>query len=98
MNKKLAKMAVTESANQDLTAMLEEVNKNFTQGKVTKTKLLSWIISDFYKSYFQKSISKIQKESVDSVSQLTDLLKKAKIAKKQGQQIDIHKYISKHKV
>ena len=90
-------MAVTESANQDLTAMLEEVNKNFTQGKVTKTKLLSWIISDFYKSYFQKSISKIQKESVDSVSQLKSLLEKVRKAKRQGQEIDIQKYLSQYK-
>lgn len=94
MNKNLAKLAITETANQDLTAMLEKVNKDFSQGKITKIKLLSWVVSNFQKTYFQKSISKIQKENIDAVIQLENLLKKAKQAKRSGQSFDIGKTIS----
>lgn len=97
MTKKLAKIAITETANQDLTAMLEKVNKDFTQGRVTKTNLLSWVVSNFHRSYFQKSIPKIQKENVDSIFQLKTILEKAKKAKRQGQEIHIQKYLSQYK-
>ena len=85
MNEKnLAKVAISKESNEDLVLMLEKVNEDFQFGKVTKTKLLSWIVREFYKKHFKKSLSKIQKENTDTIMQLEVLLKKAKKAKKEG--------------
>lgn len=94
-NMNLSKISVTQNTHNQLKIMTQEVNKNFNQGDIKKPQLLYWIINNFHKKYFIKSIPQIQKENIDSVYQLEALLKKAKLAKKEGLNLNLKANLAK---
>ena len=86
MKEKITKTAISEPSNEALNSMLKKVNEDFETGKIGKTKLLSWIVMEFYKKHFLKSISRIKKENTDTLTKLKSLVAQIEKSKKEGKE------------
>jgi hypothetical protein len=53
-------------------------------GRVSKNELLSWIVSEFRKAHFKKSLAKIRDDHFDEVLHLEAKIEELKAAKKSG--------------
>lgn len=70
------KILITEEADKHLEQMLQEVNQDFSSGRVKKTQLASWILTTFFEKSFAKQIKKIQAAHFDRIAHLKSLVKK----------------------
>lgn len=98
MKEKLAKVAITEKANETLTKMLEIINKD-SLTKIKKQNLLSWIVINYQKKHFSKSISKIKIETTDDLTKLKNLVFQIEKNKREGKEaiLDLKDLKSIHK-
>jgi hypothetical protein len=58
-------------------------------GKVSKADLVSWIIVEFEKSSFEKSVEDIRKQSFDQLRYLESFVKLLKRSRKNGEAIPV---------
>lgn len=78
------KVQLSLEADQVLTDMKNETNEGFNDGHVTKNELLSWIVLEFQKAHFKKSLPKIRDDHFDEVIHLQQRIAKIKEARKKG--------------
>ena len=76
----LAKIAVTTSADNELTQALDRVNHDFEGGRVTKTDLASWLIQRAASTLDAPAIEEVQRAHFNQVVYLESLVRKLKSA------------------
>ncbi len=76
----LSKIAVTETADEALVEALKRVNDGFQGGRVTKTDLASWLISQGSGKLNQEAINEIHQAHFNQVAYLGALVKRLKSA------------------
>ena len=74
----LAKIAVTESADQALAEALKKVNEDFKGGRVTKTDLASWFVSQGLANLNAERIDEVRQAHFNQVTYLDTIVKKLK--------------------
>lgn len=92
------KAHLTGGADKDLGEMLNETNTGFASGKLTRTQLLSWIVSSFRRRHFEKEREQIRADHFDKVAHLNSIIKQVKDAAAKGQEVDIEKLLSPLKI
>jgi type IV secretory pathway VirD2 relaxase len=83
----LQKVSIAPDAEQALEEMFQLANKDFKSGKVTKANLVSWLILNFHKSHFKKSLKKIRDDHFDQIAHLKSVVKDMEEAKKSGRSV-----------
>lgn len=81
---KIAKVTMSLEAEILLNQMVAKSNDGFTGGKVTKHDLLSWIVTCFAESYFERNVERIQNDHFDRLTHLDNLVKRIKKARHEG--------------
>lgn len=74
----LAKIAVTESADHALAEALKRVNEDFKGGRITKTDLASWFISQGLTGLNAERVEEIRQAHFNQVVYLDSIVKKLK--------------------
>lgn len=81
---KIAKVTMSLEAEALLNQMVARSNDGFTGGKVTKHDLLSWVVTCFAESYFERNVERIQNDHFDRLAHLDNLVKRIKSARSKG--------------
>lgn len=79
------KQIISAEANEALVRMVTAVNKDFREGKINRSELLSWIVLNISSQKFEKQISQIRKDHFDPLLALQALAADASRAKKSGE-------------
>jgi len=74
----LAKIAITESADKSLAEALKIVNQDFSGGRITKTDLASWFMSQGLASLNAERIEEVRQAHFNQVIYLDAIVKKLK--------------------
>jgi hypothetical protein len=77
-DERLAKIAITPTADSELNKALDLVNKNFLGGRITKADLASYLIAENAKTLDDQTVKAIQKLYFKQVTYLDSLVKKLK--------------------
>jgi hypothetical protein len=88
------KIIVSAAADQDLEAMLKEVNDGFDSGRVKKAQLASWIITYFRQSAFSKQMENIRAEHFDQVAHLKNIIKRIEAANESNEKVELEKLLN----
>ncbi len=92
----LSKVSMCKISEDSLDRMLKKVNENYEGGRVSKNYLLSWIVAWFEEKAFEKQIESIRKKYFDELAYLESMVLKAKLARKNGQVVDLREqWVSK---
>ena len=82
--KQQQKIGIASDAEQALEEMFKLANHDFKSGRVTRPSLVSWIILNFHKAHFKKSLKKIRDDHFDQIAHLKSVVKEMEEAKKTG--------------
>jgi hypothetical protein len=74
----LSKIAITESADQALAEALKKVNQDFNGGRITKTDLASWFVSQGLAGLNAERIEEVRQAHFNQVIYLDAIVKKLK--------------------
>lgn len=83
-----AKIVITAAADQDLEEMKNIVNED-KASRVTKTELVSWIVSFFKSAYFSKHLQTIRADHFDEIAHMEEVIKKMKAARTAGGSVEV---------
>jgi hypothetical protein len=88
MEQNIRKVNITEEAGKAVDRMIQDLNSEFSGGKINRTELLSWIAINFESNgYSEETKKSIRKQYFDQVAYLGTVLAKMKQAKKNGEDI-----------
>jgi hypothetical protein len=90
----LPKIVVSPVADQNLEEMRKIVNEGFTSGRVTKSQLVSWIITHFRNGYFSKQMEKIRADHFDEIAHLKAVVKQMEEARGSNTNVELHDLLS----
>jgi hypothetical protein len=76
----LAKIAITTSADNQLSQALDRVNQGFEGGRVTKTDFASWLIQKTIGTLDDSGIDEVRRAHFNQVIYLEGLIRKLKAA------------------
>lgn len=74
----LAKIAIAANADEALSRALEQVNKDFDGGRITKTDFASWLLLRAANSLDTSAIEEVRKAHFNQIAYLETLVKKLK--------------------
>lgn len=74
----LAKIAITTTADEALSAALTRVNQGFKGGRITKTDMASWLVLQGAGALDESSIEEVRRAHFNQVVYLESLVKKLK--------------------
>lgn len=83
------KILISNAADADLEAMLNEVNEGFSSGRVKKAGLASWILATFRKKYFAKHIKRIRADHFDQIAHLKAIVRQMEEAKRTDAKVEL---------
>lgn len=89
----VAKILISAQADQHLEQMLREVNQDFSSGRVKKTQLASWILTNFFEKSFSKEIKRIRAAHFDRIAHLKALVKKLEAADGTDAEIELNRLL-----
>jgi diacylglycerol kinase family enzyme len=73
---KLSKIAISTAADEALSKSLEQINRDFEGGRVTKTELASWYLLNAAESLDAQTTERIQNAHFNQIAYLEALAKK----------------------
>lgn len=85
----LPKIVITSTADQDLDAMVKEINEGLA-GKARKTQVASWVLSYFRHHLLSKYIEKIRADHFDEIAHLEAVVKQMKEARGSAAPLELH--------
>ena len=90
---KLIKCTLTEASNAALEEMANSANDGFSEGKVSKTALLSWIVLDFKERNFAKALPRLRLDHTDPVRALRAFAEHIEQARREGKTVSVAEQI-----
>ncbi|MGE4232080.1 MAG: hypothetical protein AB7F43_02015 [Bacteriovoracia bacterium] len=94
MENRIAKIGISDAADQALDKMLMQVNDGFQGGRVSKNDLASWALLAFEKHYLKEHIEAIRKDHFDKVAYLQSVVNQLKAAKKSGTTVEVSELLA----
>ncbi len=88
-----SKILITQEADQHLEQMLKTVNQDFSSGRVKKTQLASWILTNFFAKSFSKEIERIRAAHFDRIAHLKALVKKLEAADGADAELELNRLL-----
>jgi hypothetical protein len=83
------KCTITQVADTALEEMMNSTNENFSEGKVSKAALLSWIVLDFKARSFSKALPRLRQDHTDPVRALRAFAEQIERARREGKAISV---------
>jgi hypothetical protein len=78
---------ISKGAEDALQKMLEIANKDFAAGRVSRSELVSWVLSQFEKHYLMRNLEQLRKDYFDPLVYLEGLTREVKAARASGKVI-----------